>query len=747
MPIIWSPDSQEFHLQNEHISYVMRVLDNGWLGHLYFGSALRTDRPLAHLLPGEFLGFSNRVGEPVPLECPTGGSGDYRVPALAVEQADGSGVLDLRYKSHRIVPGKPTIPGLPSSYTEVGGEAETLEILLRDHVADLEVLLFYTIFRDRSLITRSMRVSNASTAPVIVRCAMSASIDLPDSGWQLITLNGEWARERHIDRRDLRPGHQSVSSSRGASSAQHNPFMALVRPSTTEEAGETIGLSLVYSGNFLAEAEVEPFGTMRARVGINPDGFAWVLDPGASFDTPEAILVHSAEGLGEMSHAYHSLFRERMARGVWRDRLRPILINNWEATYFDFDEARLLEIAAASRELGIELFVLDDGWFGQRDDDTTSLGDWQVNRRKLPGGLESVARKVEDLGMRFGLWIEPEMISRISVLFEGHADWAVGIPARPRTEHRNQYVLDMSRPEVVDHLFGVLSSLLGSAPISYVKWDMNRNITEPFTASLPPWRQGEFMHRYILGVYDLYDRLTKAFPGILFESCAGGGARFDPGMLAYAPQAWTSDNTDAIDRLKIQYGTTLAYPLSSMGAHVSAVPNHQGGRMTPLGTRAAVAFFGDFGYELDPTKLTEEERASVVEQVAFYKQWREVIQYGRFYRLRSPFEGDGNETAWMTVGRDRKTALAGFYEVLNRVNVGPRRLCLRGLDPAALYRVSVWPGSAIPNEPSQLLGGDVLMYAGLAIGGRRIAPLGDFLATVYVLEAVESAGRSEADPA
>ena len=748
MPIIWSADSQEFHLHNDRISYVMRVLDNGWLGHLYFGPALRSDRTLAHLLPGEFVGFSNRVGEPVPLECPTGGGGDFRVPALAVEQADGSGVLDLRYKSHRIVPGKPAIPGLPSSYTEVGGEAETLEILLRDHVADLDVRLSYALFRDRPLITRTMRVTNASKAPLIIRCAMSASIDIADSDWQLITLNGDWARERHIDRSDLRPGHQSVSSLRGASSSQHNPFIALARPSTTEEAGEAIGLSLAYSGNFIAEVEVEPFGTTRARVGINPDGFAWVLDPGASFDTPEAILVHSAGGLGEMSHAYHSLFRERMARGAWRDKARPILINNWEATYFDFDEARLLEIAAAGRELGIELFVLDDGWFGQRDDDTTSLGDWQVNRRKLPGGLESLARKVEDMGMRFGLWIEPEMISRISVLFDTHADWAVGIPARPKTEHRNQYVLDMSRPEVVDHLFGVLSSLLGSAPISYVKWDMNRNITEPFSASLPPWRQGEFMHRYILGVYALYDRLTKAFPGILFESCAGGGARFDPGMLAYAPQAWTSDNTDAIDRLKIQYGTTMAYPLSSMAAHVSAVPNHQGGRITPLVTRAAVAFFGDFGYELDPTKLTEGERASIVEQVAFYKQWREVIQYGRFHRLRSPFEGDGNETAWMAVAADRKTALVGFYEVLNRVNIGPRQLRLRGLDPAALYSVSVWPASADSSESSQVLGGDVLMYAGLVIGARRMAnALGDFLATVYVLKAVDSAERSGADPA
>jgi alpha-galactosidase len=739
MSIEWNSDTREFHLRNDRISYIFRVLESGWLGHLHFGPSLAAGKAYAHLVPGEFFGYSNRLGEPVPFECPTGGSGDYRIPALAVELADGSGVLNLRYRSHRIVAGKPPIPGLPSTYTEVGGEAETLEILLVDSVADLEVRLLYTIYRDRPVIVRSARVTNASKGPLIVRAAMSASIDLPDADWQLITLNGDWARERHIDRRDLRPGRQSVSSVRGASSSQHNPFVALVRPAATEETGEVMGFSLVYSGNFLAEAELEPFGTTRVRMGINPDGFSWVLEPSASFDTPEAILVYSATGLDEMSHAYHSLFRERLARGAWRDKLRPILINNWEATYFDFDEARLLEIAAAGRELGIELFVLDDGWFGQRDDDTTSLGDWKVNRRKLPGGLESLARKVEALGMRFGLWIEPEMMSRASALFEAHADWAVGIPSRPLTEHRNQYVLDMSRPEVVDYLFGVLSGVLGSAPISYVKWDMNRTITEPFTPTMPAWRQGEFLHRYILGVYALYDRLTRAFPGILFESCAGGGARFDPGLLAYAPQAWTSDNTDAIDRLKIQYGTSLAYPLSSMGAHVSAVPNHQGGRVTPLATRAAVAFFGDLGYELDPTKLSEDERAAIAEQVAFYKQWRELVQFGRFHRLRSPFEGDGNETAWMVVAGDRKAALAGFYEVLNRVNIGPRRLRLRGLDPATLYRVSAWPPSAAPDQSSRLIGGDLLMAAGLVIEARRMAfPVGDFLARLYVLEAVDS---------
>jgi alpha-galactosidase len=739
MAIEWSAEAGQFHLRNDLISYVVRVLENGWLGHLYFGSALAEGKSYGHLVPDEFYGFSNRLGQPVPLEYPTGGSGDYRVPALSIELPDGSGVLDLRYNSHRVVKGKPATPGLPSTYVEVGGEAETLEVLLGDHIAEIEVRLLYSIYRDRPVVVRGARIANTGKSPVIVRCAMSASLDLPDSDWQLMTLSGEWARECHVERLALRPGRQSVSSARGASGHQHNPFVALARPGATEASGEAIGLSVAYSGSFVAEAEVEAFGTTRLRAGINPDGFSWLLEPGAEFATPEAILAYSAGGLGELSDAYHRLFRERLVRGSWRDRTRPIVINNWEATYFDFDEPKLLAIATAAKEMGIELFVLDDGWFGRRNDDSTSLGDWQVNLSKLPGGLDSLARNVEALGMRFGIWIEPEMVSRSSDLFAEHPDWTIGIPSRPLTEGRNQYVLDMSRPEVVDHLFEVLSAVLGSAPISYVKWDMNRNITEPFSPTLPAWRQGEFMHRYILGVYELYDRLTKAFPGILFESCAGGGGRFDPGMLAFAPQTWTSDNTDAIERIKIQWGTSLAYPLSSMAAHVSAVPNHQVGRITPLATRAAVAFFGVFGYELDPTKLSDEERSEVADQVAFYKKWRQLFQRGRFLRLRSPFEGERNEAAWMTVADDMRSAVVGYYKILSRPNPGSQRLRLRGLDPNATYRVSTWPSANVDGGPPSAidLGGDELMAAGLVFAGsRESATQGDFLALVCVLEAV-----------
>jgi alpha-galactosidase len=740
MAIEWSAEVGEFHLRNHLVSYVVRVLESGWLGHVYFGPALAGGKSYGHLVPGEFYGFSNRLGQPVPLEYPTGGGGDYRIPALAIELSDGSGVLDLRHIGHRIIHGKPALPGLPSTYVEVGGEAETLEIVVADHIAEIEVRLLYTIYRDRPLVVRGARIVNTGKAPVILRSAMSASIDLPDSDWQLLTLSGDWARECHVERHDLRPGRQSVSSSRGASGHQHNPFVALARPATTEADGEAYGFSLVYSGNFVAEAEVEPFGTTRVRAGINPEGFSWLLEPGVEFVAPEAVITFSAAGLGGLSDANHSLFRERLARGSWRDRARPIVINNWEATYFDFDEPKLLAIASAASELGIELFALDDGWFGQRNDDSTSLGDWQVNLSKLPGGLESLARKVEALGMRFGIWIEPEMVSPRSNLFAEHPEWAIGIPSRPPTAGRNQYVLDMSRPEVVDHLFEVLSSLLGSAPISYVKWDMNRNITEPHSTTLPAWRQGEFMHRYILGVYSLYDRLTKAFPGILFESCAGGGGRFDPGMLAFAPQGWTSDDTDAIERLRIQWGTSLVYPLSSMSAHVSAVPNHQVGRVTPLATRAAVAFFGVFGYELDPTVLSVSERAEIADQVAFYKRWRDLFQRGRFLRLRSPFEGDRNETAWMTVADDRRSAIVGHYLILSRPNPGPQRLRLRGLDAAVTYRVSLWPPAGVAEgrvAGSVIVAGDELMSAGLVLeSNRQSAEKGDFRARVYVLEAI-----------
>jgi alpha-galactosidase len=740
MPIEWDAQERQLHLHNALVSHVLRVLDNGALGLVHAGGPLATGRSYAHLARGPFTGFDNLVGAPPSLVLPTTGGGDFRVPALGVEHEDGSTILSLVYAGHRIIPGKPALRGLPATYVEGTSEADSVEITLSDHASGVEAVLLLTLWRDLPVLTRSMLVRNAGPSRVRVTTAMSASLDLPDADWILLQLSGAWARERHVIERRIVPGSQSIGSVRGVSSHQHNPFIALRRPATTEEAGEVWGLNLVHGGNFLAEVEVEPFGTTRVRLGIHPEGFAWALEPGASFQVPEAVLVWSGAGLEAMSDAFHRLYRERLCRGAWRDRARPIVLNSWEGTYFDFDEERLVRMARSAKELGVELFVLDDGWFGERDGDDRSLGDWVVDRRKLPAGLEALVSRVRALGLDFGLWIEPEMVSARSALFEAHPDWAIGAPGRPRTESRQQLVLDMGRAEVVDHLFEVLSAVLRSAPVSYVKWDMNRYITEPYGLGLPPERQGEFHHRYLLGVYELWGRLADAFPEILFESCASGGGRFDPALLAFGPQAWTSDDTDAVERLRIQWGTTLAYPVSAIGAHVSGVPNHQVGRMTPLSMRAAVAVFGTFGYELDPTRLDEAERAEIRDQVAWFSERRELLQFGRLRRLRSPFEGDGNEAAWMSVSADARRAVVGWYRVLARPEPGPDRLRLRGLDPAAAYRVAVWPESdthhAALNAGTR--GGDELMAVGLLLGGDRAeaARSGDFVGRLFDLEAV-----------
>ena len=724
MTIHWDADAREWHLANGRISYALRVLENGWLGHLHAGAPLEAGGSLRHLGPDEFAGFSNRVGEPVALEVPVPGVGDWRIPALVVEAADGSTVLDLRYAGHRILAGKPDLAGLPSTYVEEPAEAETLEIDLDDAPTGLRATLRLTLFADRPVVARSMTLANRGATPLTVRCAMSSSLDLPDADWRLVTLSGAWARERHVQDRPLVPGRQSVGSLRGASGLEHNPFLALRREHTTEDAGEALGLSLVYSGSFLAEAEVEPLRTARLRIGIQPEGFAWRLEPGAAFTTPEAVLAWSGEGLGGLSEAFHSLYGSRLVRGPWRDRPRPVVINNWEGTFFDFDHDRLVAMAGKARDLGVELFVLDDGWFGHRDSDDSSLGDWIVDRRKLPGGLEALARDLHGLGLRFGLWIEPEMVNPDSDLYRAHPDWAIGVPGRPHTESRQQLVLDLSRPEVVDHLADALIAVLSSAPIDYVKWDMNRNITEPWTPSLPAERQGELLHRYILGVYELYRRLIERFPDILFESCASGGGRFDPGMLAYAPQTWTSDDTDAVERLRIQWGTSLVYPVSSMAAHVSAVPNHQTGRIVPIATRAAVAMFGVFGYELDPTAMSPAEHDEVRLQIAWYVERRDLLQHGRFIRLRSPFEGNGNETAWMVVDSDGGHAIVAHYRVLSHPLPARNRLRLRGLDPAARYRVTAWSDTLAAPDGAMERAGDELMALGLGIEPREPAAAG-----------------------
>ncbi|GHV60745.1 alpha-galactosidase [Spirochaetia bacterium] len=752
MPILFNAAAKQFHLSNGSFSYIIRILENLSIGQVYAGAALRPDGNYSLLDPLPFPGFSNNDKAFTRFEYPVNGNGDFRRPAFTVRfpeglgeggEALGSTVIEPRYKSHRIYAGKPELSGMPAAYTEKDDEAETLELELLDAASGLKIILFYTMFTQYNCLARRVRFSNGGNKKISLENAMSLSLDLPDSRWNLITLTGAWAREFDIGDAPLRTGFQGIQSSRGISGAQTNPAVILRRPSATENEGEALGASLIYSGNFIADVEVDQWDIARLRIGINPDGFSWELAEGAIFDTPEAILAWSARGLNGLSQVFHELYRNRLARGAWRDAERPVLLNNWEGTYFNFTEKKILEMAASARDLGAELFVLDDGWFGKRDDDHSSLGDWFPHKEKLPEGVAGLAKKVTALGIKFGLWIEPEMVNPDSDLYRAHPDWAIHIPQRQRTEQRNQYVLDMGRPEIVDHLFKVLSAILESAPISYIKWDMNRFITEPYSIALPPRRQGEFFHRYVLGLYDLYTGLTKAFPEILFESCASGGARFDPGLLGFAPQGWLSDDTDAVERLSIQEGASLIYPLSSMGAHVSAIPNHQTSRLTPLPFRAMVSFFGCLGYELDPTKFSAEEREAVKKQIAFYKAHRRTFQYGRFFRLPSPLRGrsntNGRFAAWMVISDDGAEAIVGVYKILSNPNQRPFRLKLAGLAGNADYQVTVWEEGGYSEEDKNLncggRGGDELMQAGLLLEctGHHSPKNGDFFSELFLL--------------
>jgi alpha-galactosidase len=729
MAIVYDQEQQLFHLQAGDTSYILHVLPTGHLGHVYWGPklrSLRSDHVIRHIERASFSPSYNPadrtyVLDALPFEYPAYGNGDYRQPAYQVQLENGSTITDLLYVSHTIHSGKPSLQGLPSTYVEQEEEADTLEIILEDKLSGLQAALLYTAYTTRNVITRSVKLSNSGEQSLRIHRVLSMSVDFPHDQFELLHLPGAWARERYIETRPLRSGTQSVESRRGASSHQHNPFIALLGKGATEEQGDVYGFSFVYSGNFLASVEVDQFHTTRVGMGINPFDFQWLLESGASFQAPEVVMVYSSTGLTGMSHTYHELYRTRLCRGKFRDASRPVLINNWEATYFNFNAEKIEAIAAAGSELGIELFVLDDGWFGKRDNDKSSLGDWFVDRKKLPNGLEDLVERVTKRGMQFGLWFEPEMISPDSELYRKHPDWCLHVPNRPRTEGRSQLILDLSREDVCQYIVEAVSSILSSAPISYVKWDMNRHMTEIGSALLPAERQRETAHRYMLGLYDVMERVTSAFPDVLFESCSGGGGRFDPGILHYMPQTWTSDNTDAVSRLKIQYGTSIVYPISAMGAHISAVPNHQVHRTTSLQMRGDVAMSGNFGYELDLTKFTPEERELAKQQVALYKELREFVQYGKFYRLISPFEQ--NDAAWMFVSEDQSEVLACSFRVLAEPNQPLCRLKLRGIDPNRDYQ---------DTETGEVYGGDELMYAGISLPLQH----GDFHSNLFRFKAL-----------
>lgn len=727
-----------FHLQHEKMSYCMAVLRTGHLAHLYVGPPLkgplqvsffRVDQNkglTAYPGPGEF-GLSLGVER---MEYPSFGTSDFREPAIALEAKTGETSLDLRYHSHEILPGKPNLSPMPSTRPHQADEGMTLEIKLFDALRGVSCYLTYTLFKGLGGIVRSARLTNESRETLNLKRLMSLNVDLMDQNWEWVQFTGDWIRERAMTKHPIRVGVQSIGSRRGASSAHQNPFLILKRPHTTEDAGEALGLSLVYSGNFLILGEGDHNGHTRIMAGIHPGDFSWELRPGDSFQTPEAVLVYSQEGLNALSQNLHRFIHQHIIHPKWHNHQRPICLNNWEATYFDFDEEKLIRLAQAGKSLGMEMLVLDDGWFGQRNNDQTSLGDWTVNLKKLPSGLKGLSEKLHDLGMQFGLWIEPEMVNLTSKFALDHPDWIIREPRREPCHARNQYVLDFSRKEVVEAIYEQLTALLDQTPVDYIKWDMNRNMTDVYSLALPPHRQGELHHRYILGVYDLYERLTQRYPHILFESCSAGGGRFDLGMLYYAPQTWTSDNTDAVERLKIQYGTSMAYPLSTMAAHVSQVPNHQTHRVTPLKLRHDVARFGVLGYELDVTLLTEKEKEDIRQEIKSYKTYRQDLLYGDFYRLVSPFDTHGHQTAWMVVAKDQSRAILGWYQVLASPNPPLSHLPLSGLDPLGLYVI---------DGTDQVYGGADLMALGLLIQPsyngihKTNDPSGDYQSRLVVL--------------
>ncbi|HFI0419563.1 TPA: alpha-galactosidase [Streptococcus suis] len=704
--IQYSEDNRLFHLKTREFSYIIQILETGDVVHRYFGKKVK------HFSPGNKITYLDRSFSPSPIsgnrtysmdtlqqEYSSNGLGDFRTSALELRNEFGV-ALDLKYKTHRIQKGKPILEGLPSSF---GSEkdVESLEIDLYDQLTDITITLQYSIFENSNYLSRSAKIQTGRYATKIEK-ALSFTLDVPHKDFTVHSLAGRYGYEKEWTQTPLTKGKFSIGSIRGASSHSKTPFLALADPAATEDCGHVYVAQLVYSGNFVGFVEVTPLETCRWGMGLNDEQFSWELSNHSSFQTPEVLLSFTDKGLTGMTQDSHEFIKNHIVTPKFSHQERPILINNWEGTYFDFTEDKIVELAKTASQVGVELFVLDDGWFGKRNDDESSLGDWKVNLEKLPNGLNGLADRINQLGMKFGLWFEPEMISVDSDLYREHPDWAIQIDGRQPIYSREQLVLDLSKSEVCDYIIDSVSSILESAPISYVKWDMNRNITSMSPAYANDQRY-EFHHRYILGLYRVLDTLTKRFPDILFESCAGGGGRNDLGLLYYMPQAWASDNTDAIGRLSIQEGTSLILPASSMGAHVSAVPNHQVGRITPLATRGNVAMMGGaFGYELDVTKLDQEELEEIRQQVQTYKTIRGTIQEGLLYRLKKT----SNTWAANYVNKDKSQTVFTFVKILAQSEAPLLQVQLKGLDPDALYECP---------QLGETFYGDELMNIGLTM--------------------------------
>ena len=719
-------------LHTLHTSYQMWADGQGVVHHLYYGPAIGGS-DLCGLEFYSDCGFSPQPAgmdrqrdyslDTLCQEYTGSGVGDYRIGCLRLAGPDGSRAADLRFVSAEADPGKYALPGLPAACAE-DGACETLRLKLKDKVNSLAVTLLYGVFAQADVITRAALLENEGSGSIRLDKAASACLDVPFGKWELIHFHGRHCMERQPERVPLSHNIQTLRSARGASSHQHNPFAILAAPHTTEEAGECLGAMLVWSGNFKIECEVSQMQSTRLVAGVSDDDFSWTLEPGGQFVAPEVLFCYSDQGLSELSARYHRFLQRHIIRSPWRDKPRPVLINNWEATYMDFDAQRIWDIARQARDLGVEMLVLDDGWFGERSDDSSGLGDWQFNEKKLGCTFDQLIGRVREMGLLFGLWIEPEMVCANTALYAAHPDWALSIPGRAPATGRSQLVLDMGRPDVVDYLYDLFHRLLAEHDIAYIKWDMNRNLTDVYSRALPPERQGEAAYRYMLGLYSLLDRLTRDFPQVLFEGCAGGGGRFDAGMLCYCPQIWCSDDTDAIHRIKIQYGTSFGYPPCAMGSHISASPNHQTGRSTLLSTRAVVAMAGTFGYELDLQKLTADEKEMVKAQIVRYKQLQPLLLEGRCERLTDAVT-DTCFTAWQFTAPDRSRAAVSVVVIDPQANPWPIHIRLRGLDPQALYHESL---------TERVYTGAALCHAGLTLPIMQ----GDYPAVQIMIERTES---------
>ena len=734
--ISFDEEKKLFRLDTANSTYCILISERGYLAHCYYGSKIGGD-DVSYLTRQKEYGFSDSpvfreklsLLDFLPQEIPTSGVGDFRESALAVTNSNGNNAVELKYKSYEIFNGTNRLTGLPCVFDSVDAKSQTLRITACDEVLGISADLFFTVFDDTDAIVRSVKITSNAKEAVYIKRALSASFDMDNDSYDTISLNGSWARERHIDRHPIHMGIQKSCSVRGETSHQEQPFTAILERNADWNMGKVYGLNLIYSGNFTAQIQRNQFDSLRASIGINPENFSWKLNCGESFETPQAVLVFSDKGLNGMSHAFHDLYRNHLIRSPYKNKMRPVLINNWEGTYFDFDTEKLLDIAREAHKDGIEMLVMDDGWFGKRSFDDNSLGDWIVNEKKLKGGLKYLVDQVNALGMKFGIWFEPEMISPDSDLFRAHPDWAIQIKGREPGMSRCQYVLDITRKEVRDHIMNSLEAVLHSANVEYVKWDMNRQLCDIGSVDLPADQMGEFYHRYVLAVYSMQEQLVTDFPNLLLENCSGGGARFDPGMFYYGPQIWCSDDTDAFERLAIQEGTALVYPLSTMGAHVSVCPNHACGRTTPFKTRGYVALSGTFGYELDITKLSEDDRKMIPRQIALYKKFSPLVREGIYYRIASASENREFD-AWASISRDRKQALMTFVQIFNHPNFKTRMIKIPGLNENTMYKVS-WPDEDQEKYPPLKLSGSTIMNAGIPI--RR--DWGDFQAQLIYLEA------------